>query len=191
MLSLVCGPVRSGKSARAIALAREKNRPVIIAATMAYDPRDPEMRARVARHAADRPPGWRVVETAAPGGKPLRDVMLDAPSGVTIVVDALGTWLAALTLGHEHDDPVALERMLDAEGAALVGAIAACAADLVIVAEETGWGIVPVAPVARVFRDALGRLTRRIAAAADRVELVVAGFAIDVRRIGVPVDEVP
>jgi adenosyl cobinamide kinase/adenosyl cobinamide phosphate guanylyltransferase len=38
-----------------------------------------------------------------------------------------------------------------------------------------------------VFRDGLGRLTQRLASRADRVELVVAGYAVDLRRIGTPV----
>ena len=191
MLVLVTGPVRSGKSARAAALARAAGRPVVFAATLALDAGDAEMRERVARHTADRPPGWRIIETGAPGAKPLREVVRDAPSGVTLVVDALGTWLGALMLGRDDDDPVALQRALDAEGEALIGAFATCSADLIVVAEETGWGVVPPTTAGRVFRDALGRLTRRAGELADRVELVVAGFAIDVRALGVAVDEVP
>ncbi|MBV8750000.1 MAG: bifunctional adenosylcobinamide kinase/adenosylcobinamide-phosphate guanylyltransferase, partial [Candidatus Eremiobacteraeota bacterium] len=77
-----------------------------------------------------------------------------------------------------------------ARGTALADALARTRADAIVVAEETGWGVVPATPLGRVFRDALGRLNQRIAAHADRVELVVAGYAVDLRAIGRPVEMV-
>ena len=46
------------------------------------------------------------------------------------------------------------------------------------VANEVGWGIVPDTPLGRQFRDAQGRLNQSMAAACDRVELVVAGLSL-------------
>jgi adenosylcobinamide kinase/adenosylcobinamide-phosphate guanylyltransferase len=49
---------------------------------------------------------------------------------------------------------------------------------VVLVSNEVGWGIVPDNALARRFRDVAGRINQRVAAAADRVDLVVAGLAM-------------
>ena len=190
--TLIVGPVRAGKSARAAALARASGRRVTFVATAAVDPNDAEMRERVERHRRARPPAWAVVETATPGSPDLTDVLRSADEGGCILIDALGTWLAAELLQREDEserDPVAALEALDRRCAELAVALASTRADTIVVAEETGWGVVPATPLGRIFRDALGRLTRTIARDAARVELVVAGYAIDVRAIGTPVDE--
>ncbi|HEY0396175.1 MAG TPA: bifunctional adenosylcobinamide kinase/adenosylcobinamide-phosphate guanylyltransferase [Candidatus Elarobacter sp.] len=189
--TLIVGPVRAGKSARAAALARASGRHVTFVATAAVDPNDAEMRDRVELHRRARPPEWAVVETAAPGAPPLTELLERADAGC-IVIDALGTWLAAELLQREgaaQRDPVTALEALDAHCAELAGALARSRAETIVVAEETGWGVVPATPLGRIFRDALGRLTRTVARDAARVELVVAGYAIDVRAIGTPVDE--
>jgi adenosylcobinamide kinase / adenosylcobinamide-phosphate guanylyltransferase len=197
MVTIVLGPVRSGKSARAAALAQATGKRVIVAATAALDPTDAEMRARIERHRRDRPPEWTVVETAH--GTPLATLLRTAPADACVLVDALGTWLAALLLtceGLEDAGPAeagaAAARaadLVDARSRDLADALSAAEADVILVAEETGWGIVPVSALGRLFRDALGRLTQRLAAGADRVELVVAGYAVDLRRIGTRVTD--
>ena len=190
MTILVLGPVRSGKSARAAALAHATGKPVIFAATAAIDPGDAEMRERVARHRRDRPADWTVVETAGAEGPSLPALLRDAAAGSCILVDALGTWIAAALFewrAWAEDDAVATLDALDARGAELAAALRETRATAIVVAEETGWGVVPVSAVGRLFRDAMGRLVQRIAADAERVELVVAGFAVDLRALGEPV----
>jgi adenosylcobinamide kinase/adenosylcobinamide-phosphate guanylyltransferase len=48
---------------------------------------------------------------------------------------------------------------------------------------------VPVAAAARLFRDAMGRMVQRLAKHADRVYLVVAGYALDLREAGVTIGD--
>ncbi len=192
MTILILGPVRSGKSARAAALARATGEPVIVAATAAIDPEDVEMRERIDRHRRDRPTDWTVVETAGPQGPSLATLLRDAPAGTCILVDALGTWIAAQLLEWRdwaERDAVAALDALEACGAELVRALHETASTAIVVAEETGWGVVPASASGRLFRDALGRLVQRIAADAERVELVIAGYAVDLRAIGKRVDE--
>ncbi|HEY0613570.1 MAG TPA: bifunctional adenosylcobinamide kinase/adenosylcobinamide-phosphate guanylyltransferase [Candidatus Elarobacter sp.] len=192
--TLIVGPVRAGKSSRAAALARASGKPVTFVATAAIDPGDAEMRARVDEHRRTRPREWSLVETGAPNGPALTEVLARAPAGDCVVIDALGTWIAASLLRDEARaarDPVGALAALDAQGAELAAALATTRAESIVVAEETGWGVVPPTPLGRIFRDALGRLTRTIARDAARVELVVAGYAIDVRAIGTPVEEPP
>jgi adenosylcobinamide kinase/adenosylcobinamide-phosphate guanylyltransferase len=190
MITLILGPVRSGKTARASALAQAGGKRVIVAVTAAVDPDDAEMRMRVERHRHDRPAEWIVVETATKA--PLPALLRDAPADACVVVDALGTWIAALMHGRGDDaktDPQGTAEALEQSGRELEAALGETAADVIIVAEEAGWGVVPAFASGRIFRDALGRLVQRIAASADRVELVVAGHALDVRALGTPITQ--
>ncbi len=58
----------------------------------------------------------------------------------------------------------------------LISVLMSCPARIVIVSNETGFGLVPDTPLGRAFRDAQGRLNQRLAACADVVVLVVAGL---------------
>ena len=60
--------------------------------------------------------------------------------------------------------------------AELLAAIGTCAAELVIVSNETGQGIVPDNALARRFREAQGRLNIALAAKTDCVVQVIAGL---------------
>ena len=59
-------------------------------------------------------------------------------------------------------------------------------ADVILVGEETGWGVVPAYPAGRLFRDRLGTLVRQIGAIADNVYLVTGGYALELSVLGTP-----
>ena len=179
---LITGPVRSGKSRFAERLARERGGEIVFVATARRDPGDLEWEARIERHRRERPPDWKVVETAVDGAPSLEVLVRDASGAQTLIVDSLGTWLADRMLAEP--DPSALE----ASANAVAGALIACRAHAIVVGEETGWGIVPAYASGRVFRDVLGRAQQRLAAGSLAAYLVVAGFALDLRRAGLAVD---
>ena len=54
---------------------------------------------------------------------------------------------------------------------------------LIAVTNEVGLGIVPAYPLGRLYRDTLGYVNQRLAQAADRVYLMVAGLAVDIKRL--------
>ncbi|HEY6408992.1 MAG TPA: bifunctional adenosylcobinamide kinase/adenosylcobinamide-phosphate guanylyltransferase, partial [Ktedonobacteraceae bacterium] len=54
---------------------------------------------------------------------------------------------------------------------------------LIVVTNEVGLGIVPAYPLGRIYRDTLGYVNQRLAQAADRVYLMVAGIAVDIKRL--------
>jgi adenosylcobinamide kinase/adenosylcobinamide-phosphate guanylyltransferase len=185
-LIFITGPVRSGKSAFAEQLARASGKPVTYVATARYDPGDPEWTARIAHHRARRPAAWEVVEIGGNGSVGLARFLEDAPADRVLLVDSLGTWLAdrMATYGERieiHEEALARE----ANDLAL--RLCAARASIILVGEETGWGIVPPYPSGRLFRDILGRLQQRLAGEAERAYLVVDGYALDLRALGRPV----
>ncbi len=186
----VTGPVRSGKSAFGVKLARESGLAVTYVATAAHEPDDAEWHSRLVRHLRDRPASWRTVETATMTHEAQLALFRDAPSGTCLLVDALGTWLAA-RIGARIElleiDYTVLEEQLDREATEFVDALAASPAYVIAVSEQIGWDVVPVAVSARLFRDTMGRMAQRLAHRAERAYLVVAGFAIDLRAAGEPI----
>jgi len=187
----ITGPVSSGKSAFGVRLARESGYAVTYVATAAGAPENVEWRARLTRHVRDRPVSWPTVETAAMTREAQLALFREAPAGTCLVVDALGTWLEERITNHIdllEIDYTVLESQLDDEAAEFVDAMLASPAYVIAVSEQIGWDVVPVAASARLFRDAMGRMVARLAKSADRVYLVVAGYAIDLRTLGESTD---
>ena len=91
-------------------------------------------------------------------------------------MDCLGTWLTAVvdeaSLWDSPSDEVTahVERLV-----AEVTAVLAGRDQCVLVTNEVGLGVVPAHRSGRLFRDLLGLVNQRVAAACDEVHLVVAG----------------
>jgi adenosylcobinamide kinase/adenosylcobinamide-phosphate guanylyltransferase len=157
----VFGGARSGKSAFAESLIiTTGRRRVYIATAEAWDD---EMRDRIAAHRLDRGDGWETVDAPLD----LAGALATIPADAAVLVDCATLWLTNHMLA-EHDLAVETERLLTA--------FAACAAPVVVVSNEVGWGIVPDNALARRFRDAQGRLNQQMAAQADLVVGVMAGL---------------
>jgi adenosylcobinamide kinase / adenosylcobinamide-phosphate guanylyltransferase len=165
-LTLLLGGARSGKSALAVRAAGAWDGPVEVVVTA--EARDAEMAARIQRHRAARPAGWRTVE--AP--RELEAALRAAAPGALVIVDCLTLWVSNLMeLGL---DDAEVERRAR-EAAALA---AARAAPTLAVSNEVGCGIVPAQALARRYRDLLGQVNAAWAAAADQALLLVAGRAL-------------
>lgn len=176
-VTVVTGPARSGKSEWAEHLADRSQQPVIYIATSQLDPSDREWADRVAQHRQRRPPHWQSWDVPID----LPAAVIQAPADSCLLVDSLGTWVANW-LDRPADDwqPVCQE---------LIEAIDQCHTrqiTLILVAEETGWGVVPAYPLGRLFRDRLGRLVRELGSRAGACYLVTGGFAVNLRAIGQP-----
>lgn len=172
---LVTGGARSGKSRHGEELFAAEASVVYVAPGQRPDPAaDAEWAARVRHHRDRRPQHWRTHETAD-----LASAITDA-TGDAVLIDCLGTWMTA-RIDHldgwnrpSDDWWPDLERDLDAAIAAML----AHPGTVVAVTNEVGLGIVPEHASGRLFRDALGWVNQRWAAACDEVHLVVAGRVI-------------
>jgi adenosyl cobinamide kinase/adenosyl cobinamide phosphate guanylyltransferase len=160
VLVLVLGGTRSGKSTFAEALATRLGGPVTYVATARVDPGDEDMVARIAAHRARRPDAWVTVEADSD----LVGALRGHPDG-TLLVDALGPWVAA------HAD-------LAVDVDSLVAALQSRTGRTVVVSEEVGMSVHAPTEVGRRFTDVMGTLNQAVAAVATDVWLVVAGRAL-------------
>jgi adenosylcobinamide kinase/adenosylcobinamide-phosphate guanylyltransferase len=177
-LVLILGGARSGKSRHALnlALALGGSDVLYLATAQASDD---EMRARIAAHRAERPAAWRTLEVPSLTDAPLAEAI---GSARVVLLDCM-TLLASnaiLALGGEPPLPEA-EAAVDREVSALLAAYRAGQATWIVVSNEVGMGLVPPYPLGRVYRDALGRANQRLAAASDRVLLMIAGLPLIVK----------
>jgi adenosylcobinamide kinase/adenosylcobinamide-phosphate guanylyltransferase len=175
---LVTGPARSGKSEWAEQLAMQSRKSVLYVATSRLDPTDAEWQNRIGRHRQRRPAQWQTVEVPVH----LADAIASATNQSCLLVDSLGTWLANLLEQSEAEWHQTQGQLLTA--------LQQTEADVIMVAEETGWGIVPAYPLGRIFRDRLGALVRQIGAIAPTtVYLVTAGYALNLTHLGQSIDK--
>jgi adenosyl cobinamide kinase/adenosyl cobinamide phosphate guanylyltransferase len=166
-LTVLLGGARSGKSALAVRLAAESGRPVVYVAT--GEAGDEEMAERIASHRAERPASWVTVEEPLD----LERALHGAATEAAVVVDCLTLWTAnALGAGQSAGQIEAAATQTAALAAARPG-------PTIVVSNEVGMGIVPDSPLARAYRDLLGRVNALFAAEANRACLVVAGRVLE------------
>ncbi|WP_373545060.1 bifunctional adenosylcobinamide kinase/adenosylcobinamide-phosphate guanylyltransferase [Chamaesiphon sp.] len=171
-LILVTGAARCGKSEWAETLAHQSNKAVTYIATATIDPTDPEWQARIALHQQRRPATWQTTSAI----EDLATIIHQAPASDCLLVDSVGTWVANLLDRSDREWENLTQELL--------GELPASLATIVLVAEETGWGVVPAYPSGRLFRDRLGMLTRQIGTIASTVYLVTGGHVLNLSQLG-------
>ncbi len=182
-LTFVIGGARSGKSAYAVELATALGHPTLYVATA--EAIDPEMKARIRRHRAQRPQTWRTLE------EPLEFARrIEAELGSTVIVDCLTVWLGNLLEKHIGD--TSKPRVAETKRArrqALAELRLLCKlpdqkrVNLIVISNEVGTGLVPPYPLGRIYRDLLGETNQFVARRADKVLLLVAGIAVDLKML--------
>jgi len=164
--TLITGGARSSKSSYAEALARASGAPVLFVATA--EAGDDDMRERIRRHRASRPPEWQTLEEPLSVAVALR---AHNPSGV-VLLDCITLLVSNLLLAGRPVQP---------EIQALVDWQRSSEAMLIAVTNEVGLGIVPENALARRYRDELGLANQTLAAAAGQVVLMVAGLPLAIK----------
>jgi adenosylcobinamide kinase/adenosylcobinamide-phosphate guanylyltransferase len=169
-LVVVLGGTRSGKSRfgrdRAAALAGQGGS-VVYLGTIVTALGDDELEDRLRRHRLDRPAEWATIDV----GRDLAAAIRSVEPGTTILLDGLTLWMS-LVVG---DDPGPIDDVLDGPFADALAAIAGHDGPVVVVSDEIGLGMVPLAPLSRAFRDLLGIAHQRLVAQSDEAWFMVAG----------------
>ncbi len=185
-LILLLGGARSGKSSFAEQKAREWAADnVLYVATS--ETKDDEMRLRVQKHQAGRPPSWTTLEAPRNVAAAIRES--NHNSGV-ILVDCI-TFLVSnylMAASEPIDDPFgppssdpfddAIESVIRADLNALADYAHTQDVTILVVSNEVGMGLVPAYDLGRAYRDLLGRANQDLAGRADEVYLLVAGLPL-------------
>ncbi len=186
-LILILGGARSGKSTFAERLAMQSGKRVAFIATATAS--DEDMQDRIARHRASRPAAWKTIEEPLDLVCALKEASNEAD---VILLDCmtlwLSNWMGQLAFTSETDDATLKNSSTESALAvteALLVAVKTLAVDqmVLIVSNEVGLGIVPMHPLSRAYRDTLGWINQRIARDAERVYLMVAGLAVDIKQL--------
>ncbi len=170
---LVTGPSRGGKSRWAEHLMSELTDVVYIASCMAITG-DPQWNQRIEVHKLRRPSHWRLVE--AP-----QDLSFTIQQFRTsnILIDSLGGFVAQNLKLTETEWAKCIRILIEI--------IQLHKTKIIIVIEETGWGVIPSSSDGILFRDRLGSLAQLLEVSSTHSWLVIQGRAINLKQIGIPV----
>ncbi|MCG9558070.1 bifunctional adenosylcobinamide kinase/adenosylcobinamide-phosphate guanylyltransferase [Vibrio kanaloae] len=171
---LVLGGARSGKSSYAeqqalSALAACSNGRLHYIATATY--LDDEMRERIAHHQQRRGEQW--IEHEVP--VELAEKLQAFNQGDVVLIDCLTLWLNNLIFELGDD---ATNEQVETVIEALVQSVEQSPAQIIIVSNEVGLGVVPLGKVSRLFVDNAGRMNQALARVVERVTLVTAGLPL-------------
>lgn len=174
MIHLITGGARSGKSTFVLQeVERIAPEPATIAFIATARPIDVEMEERIVRHRAERSARFVTIEEPVD----LPAALSAGAAHAAIIVDCLTVWLSNVMFSPGGEDDAVIEQAIGA----LVAAVVASPVPVLLVTNEVGMGIVPMNALSRRYRDHLGRCNQRLAAAADRVSLLVAGIPMSVK----------
>jgi adenosylcobinamide kinase / adenosylcobinamide-phosphate guanylyltransferase len=168
-LILIGGGVRSGKSRWARKFAEERGQERVFIATAR--PSDAEMIARIERHRIERAENYHTVEcpvdlTAALDAIDLAEV---------VVIDCLTAWLSNLLLLKLSNDAILdqVDRLFDS--------VLRSRADVILVTNEVGLGMVALSELGRRFQDVNGWAHQRLSAAATQIYFAAMGCLLRLR----------
>lgn len=186
MRELILGGIRSGKSHYAEKQAAQSKQPVVYIAT-ARTATDSEMAERVAVHRERRPADWQTIEAPLELPEAITEHCIQ---GKTVLVDCLTLWLSNLLCDQEEmaegvetepngAQPCNSQNRIDQ----LIQSVEQARGYLLLVSNETGFGVVPMNALARRFCDAAGNLHQALAGHCERVTLMVAGLPLTAKEI--------
>ena len=176
-LIFIIGGARSGKSNFAEKMAVDSGKSVAYLATAR--PLDEEMAFRIEKHREKRLNTWETYE------EPIRVRELVSRLGLekeVILIDCLTLLTSNLLLRKEDkvEDPEwQKEILLEIEKLAEISF--RVTAQVIIVSNEVGMGLIPDNTLGRVYRDILGRANSIIADKADEVFMMISGIPLKIK----------
>jgi len=180
------GGARSGKSEYAEQFAASLSEKVAYLATAAIT--DEEMEKRVQQHKKRRPLSWRTFEIDGENIDlaQIKDIIkkIDSFGCEVLLIDCITNLLFRLAYKYDIENleliDNKLERIIENEITSffdnLLKLLKSARFDSIVVSNEVGFGIVPAYPFGRIFRDLMGVVNKKIAAAADEVYFFIAGL---------------
>ena len=159
---LVSGGVKSGKSEFAEYLAsKEKN--VTYIALSERRPEDPLWQERITIHQSRRPKSWKLIET-----ENLLPI-IKGEKGV-LLIDSLGGFIVKSLKNKEEDWKNYLNNLLNS--------LSSYKSKIIIVGEQTGWGLLSEYEIGNIYTDRLGTCLKEITKISKENWLTINGKAI-------------
>lgn len=121
------------------------------------------MREKISAHREMRGSEWLTIEAPLD----VTDALSARSSGEIVLLDCATLWLSNVLLAQRNTTEASTD---------LIAALTACPAQVIVVSNEVGHGIVPDNKLARQFRNAQGRLNQMLANEAELVVHVIAGL---------------
>ncbi|KJY83371.1 adenosylcobinamide kinase [Vibrio galatheae] len=173
-IHLVLGGARSGKSSFAEAQAQKlssQKAKHYVATAIAFDD---EMKKRIAHHQASRDEEW--VEHECPIQLP--DLLATFSDQDVVLVDCLTLWINNIIY---NDGETLHETKIKQQVVRLTKTLEQSQADIILVSNEVGLGVIPLGQVSRLFVDHAGWTNQAIARIADKVTFVAAGLPMPLK----------
>lgn len=163
---LITGGVKSGKSSFALELAKNYQRKAFLATGVPFDD---EMKIRIEKHKKERGNEFDTYEEPLEVSRVLAEI-----SGRydIVVFDCLTTYL-----GNLYYYNVDVESYIDN----LINTISKLQAQLILITNEVGLGIIPENKLARLYMETLGKTNTKLARIADQVYLMVSGIGVRIK----------
>lgn len=179
MIVLVTGGARSGKSSFAEKYVAKQGEHIAYIATAQV--LDDEMRFRVDLHQQRRPDNWQTFEAPFDAHEAIARAAVDHDA---ILFDCMTLYMSNILFSLPAiDDSARNYAVIKEKVALLIAAAQRSSGTVVFVTNEVGSGIVPENHLAREYRDLAGLANQMVAAAADKVFLVVSGIPVDIKKI--------
>jgi adenosylcobinamide kinase/adenosylcobinamide-phosphate guanylyltransferase len=168
MIELILGGARSGKSGYAERCAAVFSGQVLYIATA--EGRDGEMVERIQQHQSRRPDHWQTIEEPVALAALLEK---HDGEGRLFLVDCLTLWLSNILFSASEQEN---EQRFRQQRQALLAILPTLKADILLVSNEVGQGVVPMNAMSRRFVDEAGWLHQAVAELSERVTFVTAGL---------------
>jgi len=165
-LTFILGGARSGKSNFALKLADGK----VVAFIATALPLDDEMKKRIEKHKKERPSHWKTIEVPEDIIQAIKEVKDED----CIIIDCLTLWISDLI--EKYSDEYIFKR---AEEIAYYAR--SIDKEVIVISNEVGLGIVPEYPLARRYRDILGRVNQIFTNLAQKVYFMISGIPMEVK----------
>ncbi|MGI6406960.1 MAG: bifunctional adenosylcobinamide kinase/adenosylcobinamide-phosphate guanylyltransferase [Syntrophaceticus sp.] len=177
----ITGGARSGKSTYAEKIAECSGKKVTYLATA--EALDEEMAVRIREHRRRRSASWHTVEEPHHVASTLEEI--GRTNGV-VLIDCLTLLISNLLFseeGEQHSEVVL------AEINKLAQVARDSVADVIVVSNEVGLGVVPEYPQGRVYRDLTGWANQIMAREADFAYFLVSGMAFDIKALHIKAED--
>ncbi len=166
---LVTGGSRSGKSRHALNLSQNFHKKFFLATA---EPLDEEMQERIKRHQAERDKDWVTLEEPLDVTGVLKKEINEFD---VLVLDCITLWLSNLIMSGANREEILAKLHL------FINECKNSTANIIVITNELGSGIIPMEASVRAFRDVAGEANQILAAEFDEVINMVSGIPVVIK----------